>query len=53
MRVLGKQDLESAILFDDLTTLMENYNVPVESSGANPKSRGNTSREVPEPEMSP
>ena len=30
MRVLGKYDLENAILFDDLKTLLENYGVPVE-----------------------
>lgn len=28
MRVLGKYDLENAILFDDLMTLLENYGVP-------------------------
>ena len=27
MRVLGKYDLENAILFDDLMTLLENYGV--------------------------
>ena len=28
MRVLGKYDLENAILFEDLKTLLENYGVP-------------------------
>lgn len=30
MRVLGKYDLENAILFEDLKTLLENYGVPFE-----------------------
>ena len=34
MRVLGKYDLENAILFEDLKTLLENYGVPFEHSEA-------------------
>ena len=34
MRVLGKYDLENAVLFEDLKTLLENYGVPFEHTEA-------------------
>ena len=39
MRVLGKYDLDNAILFDDLMTLLENYGVSgTKASGTNNQS---------------
>ena len=53
MRVLGKYDLDNAILFDDLMTLLENYGVSgTKASVTNNQSldRSNIKSELPEAE---
>lgn len=53
MRVLGKYDLDNAILFDDLMTLLENYGVAgTKASVTNNQSleRSNIKSELPEAE---
>ena len=58
MRVLGKYDLENAILFDDLMTLLENYGVSGTKSTAKNKNntsldKSNVKSELPEATGSP
>ena len=48
MRVLGKYDLENAILFEDLMTLLENYGVPGNRTNQNASlDKSNTRSELP------
>ena len=39
MRVLGKFDIENAILYEDLKTLLEKLGVPLDQSEINEQSR--------------